>query len=58
MEWIYALSYFFAGAFLTNAIPHLVSGLMGRPLARVQPEIRARFWLRRWRAGAAPLRPG
>ena len=25
------LSYFFGGAFLANAIPHLVSGLMGRP---------------------------
>jgi hypothetical protein len=25
------VSYFFGGAFLTNAIPHLVSGLMGRP---------------------------
>jgi hypothetical protein len=31
MEWTHAISYFFAGAFLTNAIPHLVSGLMGRP---------------------------
>jgi hypothetical protein len=30
MEWTHAASYFFAGAFLTNAIPHLVSGLMGR----------------------------
>ncbi len=25
------LAYFFGGAFLTNAIPHWVSGLMGRP---------------------------
>ena len=24
------LAYFFAGAFLTNAIPHFVSGVMGR----------------------------
>jgi hypothetical protein len=31
MEWTHILSYFFAGAFLTNAIPHFVSGLMGRP---------------------------
>jgi hypothetical protein len=31
MEWTHAISYFFAGAFLTNAIPHFVSGLMGRP---------------------------
>jgi hypothetical protein len=25
------LSYFFGGALLANAVPHLVSGLMGRP---------------------------
>ncbi len=25
------LSYFFGGAFLANAIPHVVSGMMGRP---------------------------
>ncbi len=31
MEWTHAVAYFLAGAFLTNAIPHLVSGLMGRP---------------------------
>jgi hypothetical protein len=31
MEWIHDLSYFFAGAFLTNAVPHFVSGVMGRP---------------------------
>ena len=31
MEWTHYLSYFFGGAFLTNALPHLVSGLMGRP---------------------------
>jgi len=30
MAWLHLVSYFFAGAFLTNAIPHLVSGLMGR----------------------------
>lgn len=30
MPWLYYLSYFFGGLFLTNAIPHLVSGLMGR----------------------------
>lgn len=24
-------SYFFGGAFLANAVPHLVSGMMGRP---------------------------
>ena len=25
------VAYFFAGAFLTNAVPHFVSGLSGRP---------------------------
>jgi len=30
MEWITCASYFIGGAFLTNAIPHFVSGLMGR----------------------------
>jgi hypothetical protein len=31
MEWIRYISYFFGGAFVTNALPHFVSGLMGRP---------------------------
>ena len=31
MNWITCVSYFFGGAFLTNAIPHWVSGLMGHP---------------------------
>ncbi len=31
MPGIMYLSYFFGGVFLTNAIPHFVSGLMGRP---------------------------
>src|ERR1700678_4682893 len=30
MQWLPYVSYFFGGAFLTNAIPHFVSGLMGR----------------------------
>jgi len=30
MWWQYA-AYFFGGAFLANAIPHLVSGVMGHP---------------------------
>jgi hypothetical protein len=25
------VAYFFGGAFLTNAVPHVVSGLLGRP---------------------------
>ena len=31
MHWPILVSYFFGGAFLANAVPHLVSGLMGRP---------------------------
>ncbi|MGC2658901.1 MAG: hypothetical protein WA324_13165 [Bryobacteraceae bacterium] len=31
MEWIHDASYFFGGVFLTNALPHFVSGVMGRP---------------------------
>lgn len=31
MPWLSLLSYFFGGAFLANAIPHMVSGMMGRP---------------------------
>jgi hypothetical protein len=29
--WNHYLAYFFGGVFLTNAIPHFVSGVMGRP---------------------------
>lgn len=31
MAWPHLLSYFFGGVFLTNAIPHVVAGMMGRP---------------------------
>ena len=38
MGWLHLLSYFFGGAFLANAVPHWVSGMMGRafqsPFAR------------------------
>jgi hypothetical protein len=38
MDWTHELAWFGGGAFLANAIPHIVSGLMGRafqsPLAR------------------------
>lgn len=30
MEWLKVVSYFFGGMFLTNAIPHFVSGVTGR----------------------------
>ncbi len=30
MPWLASLYYFFGGAFLANAVPHFVSGLMGR----------------------------
>ncbi|NKJ00944.1 hypothetical protein [Novosphingobium sp. SG707] len=30
MVWTHLLSYFLGGAFLANAIPHFVSGVMGR----------------------------
>jgi hypothetical protein len=31
MDWLNLISYFFGGVFLGNAIPHVVSGLTGRP---------------------------
>lgn len=31
MTWYHDVSFFFGGAFLANAIPHVVSGMMGRP---------------------------
>jgi len=31
MSWPHLVSYVFGGAFLANAVPHLVSGMMGRP---------------------------
>ena len=30
MEWILYVSYFFGGALLANAVPHFVSGVMGK----------------------------
>jgi hypothetical protein len=29
--WLHDLAYFFGGVFLANAVPHYVSGVMGRP---------------------------
>ncbi len=31
MDWLHVVSYLFGGAFLANAVPHFVSGMMGRP---------------------------
>jgi len=31
MTWRHLVSHFFGGVFLANAVPHLVSGMMGRP---------------------------
>jgi hypothetical protein len=30
MNWLHLLSYFFGGLFFSNAVPHFVSGTMGR----------------------------
>jgi hypothetical protein len=31
MRWNHYVSYFFGGAFLANALPHFISGVMGHP---------------------------
>src|ERR1022692_5155769 len=31
MTWYHYVSYFFAGAFLANAVPHVTNGISGRP---------------------------
>jgi hypothetical protein len=31
MDWLHDVSYLFGGAFLSNAVPHFISGVMGRP---------------------------
>ena len=31
MNWLYLVSYFFGGVFFANAVPHFVSGTVGRP---------------------------
>ena len=31
MPWLDDLAYVFGGAFLTNAVPHFVAGISGRP---------------------------
>jgi len=31
MNWLHTIAWFFGGAFLLNALPHVVAGAMGRP---------------------------
>ena len=31
MNWLHLVSYFFGGTFLANAVPHFISGVLGRP---------------------------
>lgn len=31
MNWPHPIAYFFGGLFLANAVPHFVSGVLGRP---------------------------
>lgn len=31
MNWLHTVSYFFGGVCLTNAVPHIVSGVLGKP---------------------------
>jgi len=31
MQWLHLVRYFFGGGLLANAVPHFVSGVMGRP---------------------------
>lgn len=31
MSWLPLLTYFFGGFFMANSVPHVVSGMMGRP---------------------------
>ena len=31
VNWLHDISYLFGGAFIANAVPHFVSGMMGRP---------------------------
>lgn len=31
MNWLHDVAYLFGGAFLTNAVPHFVRGVMGEP---------------------------
>jgi hypothetical protein len=31
MNWLHLVSYFFGGMFASNAVPHYVAGVMGRP---------------------------
>ncbi len=37
MRWYHYVAYFFGGAFLANAIPHLVNGISGRSFKARSP---------------------
>jgi hypothetical protein len=38
MNWLDLVAYFFGGAFLANAIPHVVAGTMGKPFQTSFPK--------------------
>jgi hypothetical protein len=42
MNWWHLISYFFGGAFLANAIPHVITGMTGRPFKALLPSRRVR----------------
>ena len=35
MHWYYYVAYFFGGAFLSNCMPHLISGVLGRAFPKL-----------------------
>ena len=42
MEWLHLVSYFFGAAFLANAVPHFISGVMGEPFQSPLPSRRGK----------------
>ena len=47
MTWLHDVSYLFGGAFLVNAVPHLVSGVRGEPFQTPLPSRPAKACRRR-----------
>lgn len=43
MDWLHDIAYLFGGAFLANAVPHFVSGMMG-PFRARSPSRRAKVF--------------